>query len=105
MRGIIVIFFLLMLCLPVVCHPGGLPIEGELSVGLWGSLSRTQLYPCQHLLGVECEVALHHPAVVAGITTEHFLQGDALLLAEVKHLHALVVVYDASCKVHIVGMR
>ena len=61
----------------------------------------SQFDSCQHLLGVESEVALHHPAIVAWVTLEHLANGDALLFAKVEHLYALVVVHDAASEVYI----
>ena len=55
----------------------------------------------QHILCVLWEVALHHPAIVAGVFSQHFRNRHSFVFAKVEHFHALVIKHESASKVHI----
>lgn len=58
-----------------------------------------------YLLGVEREIAVHHPCVVARLCFEHLADRTALVLAESEDLHPFVVVDDAAGVVDALAAR
>ena len=55
------------------------------------------------MFGVEREVALHNPSVVAGVFLQYFLHGFALVFAKVYQFCAVLVIDEASGKVYVVA--
>ena len=58
----------------------------------------------QNLFGVQREVAGHNPSVIAWIFFKHVSDKMPFVFTEIEYLFVIVIVYDASGEIYVVGV-